>query len=174
MRAWLGASGIDPSSLDFEALEKFVDDLYVQNKLVNLTAVPREEAELRHLIDSLAVLGLMPIGATVLDIGTGAGFPAWPLAWARHDLKVVAMDSTAKRLRFIERHPLPNLATMLGRAEEVTQPGSFDVVTGRAVAPLGAHAEVSAGWLAPDGLFIPYRTPHEFRLIDEIDLALSV
>lgn len=161
VRAWLERCGLNPAELDFAVLERFVDDLYAQNEQVNLTAVPREECEVRHLVDSLAVVQLVPEGASVLDVGTGAGFPAWPLAWARPDLRVTALDSTEKRLRFIARHPLPNLSLLHARGEEVTQPEGFDFVTGRAVAPLPVQAEVSAGWVAHGGLFVPFRTPSE-------------
>lgn len=147
--------------LDFGALESFVEDLYVQNVHVNLTAVPKDECEARHVVDSLSVIGLVPTGASVLDVGTGAGFPAWPLAWARPDLAVTALDSTEKRLRFIARHPLPNLELLCARGEEVTRPEGFDFVTGRAVAPLPVQAEVSAGWVREGGLFVPFRTPSE-------------
>lgn len=152
---------MDQAGLDFAALDSFVDDLYVQNEHVNLTAVPKEECEARHVVDSLAILGLVPRGAKVLDVGTGAGFPAWPLAWARPDLQVTAMDSTEKRLRFIARHPLPNLELLCARSEDVSQPGAYDLVTGRAVAPLPVQAEVSAGWVREGGAFVPFRTPSE-------------
>ena len=172
VREWLPQCGVDPSGLDFEALEEFVADLYEQNATVNLTAVPREEAEVRHLVDSLAILPLVEGGQSVLDIGTGAGFPAWMLAWAKPSLRVTAMDSTAKRLRFIERHPLPNLELMLSRAEDVSVPESFDVVTGRAVAPVSIQAEVSAGWVRVGGSFDPFRTVHERTWIECLDLSV--
>ncbi|MFX8786206.1 RsmG family class I SAM-dependent methyltransferase, partial [Acinetobacter baumannii] len=79
----------------------------------------------RHLVDSLAILGLLPKNASVLDVGTGAGFPAWPVAWARPDLHVTALDSTEKRLRFLGRHALPNLELLCARSEDVVKPDAF-------------------------------------------------
>lgn len=68
-----------------QRFDAYLADLYAVNATMNLTRVPREEAELRHLIDSLLVAELLPAGAEVVDLGTGPGLPAWPLACARPD-----------------------------------------------------------------------------------------
>lgn len=126
---------------------------------MNLTRIPREEAWLRHFVDSLLFQDLVLQDAEVLDIGTGPGFPAWPLACARPDLKVVALDSNGKMLGFLRSQPLPNLEVVQERAEEWDQRERFDVVTGRAVAPLPIQLELSAPFLKVGGLLIPMRTP---------------
>jgi 16S rRNA (guanine527-N7)-methyltransferase len=126
---------------------------------MNLTRIPREEAWLRHFVDSLLFQDLVPQGVEVLDVGTGPGFPAWPLACARPDLKVVALDSNGKMLGFLRSQPLPNLEVVQERAEEWDQRERFDVVTGRAVAPLPIQLELSAPFLKVGGLLIPMRTP---------------
>ncbi|HZH99340.1 MAG TPA: RsmG family class I SAM-dependent methyltransferase, partial [Fimbriimonadaceae bacterium] len=100
------------------AFEQFEEDLYRSNAVMNLTRVPREECYLRHFLDSLLFHDLIPAGASVLDIGTGPGFPAWPLALCRKDLHVLALDSSGKMLGFLRRHPLPNLEVVQERAEE--------------------------------------------------------
>lgn len=138
---------------DFEAA------LYERNQVTNLTRVPREQSLVRHFVDSLLVSEFVPVGSSVLDIGTGPGFPAWPLACARPDLSVTAMDSAGKMLDFLREHPLPNLEVRQGRAEVVTAPDSYDFVTGRAVAPLSIQLEVSSGWCRVGGLVVPFRTP---------------
>lgn len=141
--------------------ERFLDDLYAQNRVMNLTRVPEDEAELRHLVDSLLFHDLVPHGSEVLDLGTGPGFPAWPLACARPDLRVTALDSSGKMLGFLRRHPLANLDILEARAEEYSVTGRFDVVTGRAVAPLAVQLEISARPCARGGAVIPMRTPSE-------------
>lgn len=126
---------------------------------MNLTRVPREEAWLRHFVDSLLFQDLVPPGAELLDIGTGPGFPAWPLACARPDLRVTALDSNGKMLGFLRSQPLPNLTIAQARAEEWGVREAYDVVTGRAVAPLPLQLELSAPPLRVGGKLILMRTP---------------
>ena len=121
--------------------------------------MPREEAWLRHFVDSLLFHDLIPQGSRVLDIGTGPGFPAWPLALARPDLQVVALDSSGKMLGFLRSQPLPNLEVAQARAEEWGVREAFDAVTGRAVAPLPLQLELSAPPLKVGGILVPMRTP---------------
>ncbi|RYG63615.1 16S rRNA (guanine(527)-N(7))-methyltransferase RsmG [bacterium] len=150
---------LDDEVLDrFEAFEAA---LYARNEVMNLTRVPREECWLRHFLDSLLIAPLLPSGGTVLDIGTGPGFPAWPLAVARPGVAFTALDSSGKMLGFLASQPLPNLEIVQGRAEEWEERDAFDVVTGRALAPLAIQAEVSAGLVKIGGAFIPMRTPND-------------
>lgn len=116
---------------------------------------------MRHFVDSLLVAELIPTGARVLDLGTGPGFPAWPLACARRDLNVTAVDSGAKPLDFLRQVPLPNLELLQARGEDLTRRESYDVVTGRAIAPLPIQLELSAAPCRVGGLVIPFRTPAE-------------
>lgn len=153
-------------------LEEFAHSLYETNITTNLTRVPREEFVCRHIVDSLLVIRFVPEGATVLDIGCGPGFPCWPLALFRPDLMVTALDSSGKMLRFLRQHPLPNLEVVQGRAEEIGWREHFDVVTGRAVAPLAVQAEVSLPAVRVGGLFIPFRTPRERAAIESFPVEL--
>ncbi len=141
------------------AFARFEEALYRANEATNLTRVPREECGVRHFLDSLLVAPLLPPGAEVLDLGTGPGFPAWPLARARGDLAVTALDSAGKMVRFLRSQALPNLEVLQGRAEEWEEREAFDVVTGRAVAPLAVQLELSAGLARIGGAVIPMRTP---------------
>ncbi|HYZ36843.1 MAG TPA: 16S rRNA (guanine(527)-N(7))-methyltransferase RsmG [Pseudonocardiaceae bacterium] len=118
---------------------------------------PREADRLwdRHLLNS-AVLGeLVPDGCRVLDVGSGAGLPGIPLAIARPDLKLDLLEAMARRVAWLQDViaelglPVP---VYRGRAEDPEvrhQLGSYDVVTARAVAPLGRLA----GWALP--LLVP-------------------
>lgn len=144
-----------------EALARFERALYEANRVMNLTRVPREAFMTRHVADSLLVSEFAPPGAAVLDIGAGAGFPAWPLAAARPDLRVTALDSSGKAARFLESVPLDNLTVVCARAEEWGAREAFDLVTGRAVAPLSLQLELSAGPCKRGGSVVPLRTPNE-------------
>lgn len=139
----------------------FEEALYQANQVMNLTRVPREEAGTRHFLDSLLFHDLIPVGSRILDLGTGPGLPAWPIALARPDLQVVALDSNTKMLGFLRKHPLPNLEVVLARAEEYGNRETFDVVTGRAVSPLPAQLELSAPPTKIGGMVIPMRTPKD-------------
>lgn len=121
------------------------------NERLNLTAITQpHEIAVRHYLDSLSLVPYLPADAkTVLDVGTGAGFPALPIAMVRPDLSVKAMEATAKKLMFIEHVAdllkLDNLRTLHARAEDAGQDSGhrahFDVVTARAVARLPALLE---------------------------------
>jgi 16S rRNA (guanine527-N7)-methyltransferase len=153
--------GLDLAHDHLDRFQAFEDALYKANQVMNLTRVPQQESWLRHFVDSLLFQDLIPEGSTVLDIGAGPGFPAWPLACARPDLHVTALDSSGKMLGFLKTQPLPNLEAVQARAEEWGVRDRFDVVTGRAVAPLAIQLEVSAPCAKKGGIVLPMRTPVE-------------
>lgn len=159
--AVLKGIGLDLTQDQLSAFEAFEESLYAANESMNLTRVAREECWLRHFVDSLLFHDLLPEGAKVLDIGTGPGFPAWPLAVARPDLHIAALDSSGKMLGFLRTMPLPNLEVMERRAEEWGVREEFDVVTGRAVAPLTLQLELSAALCTEGGMVAPMRTPND-------------
>ena len=115
---------------------------------------PREVPRLweRHLLNSAAIASLVPAGARVVDVGSGAGLPGIPLALARPELTVALLEPLARRVAFltecVERLGLERVTVVRGRAEEAPirrQLGGADVVTARAVAPL----DKLAGWCLP-------------------------
>jgi len=161
-------------SLNLDAVAAFEEDLYVQNAVMNLTRVAREECWLRHILDSLLIAEFIPKGASVLDIGTGPGFPAWPLALARPDVQVTALDSSGKMLGFLRRHPLPNLTALQQRGEELLLADAFDVVTGRALAPLAILLELSARPCRKGGIVLPMRTPNDLPEIERLSSVLGL
>jgi 16S rRNA (guanine527-N7)-methyltransferase len=106
----------------------------------------------RHLLNSAAIAPLVPDGARVVDVGSGAGLPGIPLALVRPDLTVTLLEPSARRVAFllecVDRLGLDNVTVVRGRAEEGPvrrELGGADVVTARAVAPL----DKLAGWCLP-------------------------
>lgn len=137
---------------------RLLESLKSANSVKNLTRVPEAEWEIRHLVESCLILPWIQSGARVLDLGTGPGFPALPLAIARADLDVVALDSNAKMLDFAIKMAIPNVKPLLGRIEDQAFCEQFDVVTGRAFAPLPIQLECSTKPLKVGGICLPFRT----------------
>jgi 16S rRNA (guanine527-N7)-methyltransferase len=167
----LESLGIRLDAGQIDRFEAFEEGLYQSNAVMNLTRVPRDECWLRHFVDSLLFQDLVPTKSSVLDIGTGPGFPAWPLACTRPDLRVTALDSSGKMLGFLKSQPLPNLEVVQARAEEWGIWDRFDVVTGRAVAPLAVQLEISAPCARIGGVVLPMRTPAERADIERFPAA---
>ncbi len=157
---------LELSDRQLDDFESFEEKLYEANKTANLTRIPKEECWIRHFLDSLLFSQFIPLGTSILDIGTGPGFPAWPLACARPDLSITALDATAKMLDFLRSSPLPNLTIVQFRAEEFYRKEYFDVVTGRALAPLSVQLELSAPLAKLGGFVIPMRTPSDHNEIE--------
>jgi len=164
--------GLVLTEAQLDQFSTFEENLYAANEVMNLTRVPREECWLRHFLDSVLFQDLIPNGATVLDIGSGPGLPSWPLACARPDLQVTALDSGGKMIGFLQRNPLPNLEPILGRAEDWKVTNRFEVVTGRALAPFGIQMELSVPPCKIDGMVIPMRTPSDEKAVREFDAEL--
>lgn len=134
-----GASALGVK-LDEDALRKLLrllDELDVWNERMNLTAIRERPQQItKHLLDSLSVHGYLH-GTRIADIGTGAGFPGLPLAIASPDMQFTLIDSTAKKLKFIDHVAalleLRNIETVHTRAESYRPKERFDCVLSRAV-----------------------------------------
>ena len=152
------------------------------NARFNLTAIRDLPGIIaRHYADSLLAEPLFPRRARVLDIGCGGGFPCLPLALARPDLRITALDSTQKKLDFVqhaaEALELKHFRTICARAESRTLRelyGEFDVVTGRAVARLNILAELAMPFLHTGGLLIAYKGAQGSEELAEAAHALQV
>ncbi len=121
---------------------------------------PREVPRLweRHLLNCAALAELIPDGASVCDIGSGAGLPGIVLAIRRPDLQVTLVEPLLRRTTFLDEavHQLGlgAVEVVRGRAESLHGSRQFDVVTSRAVAPLGRLLEWSMPLVSPDGVLL--------------------
>lgn len=132
------------------------------SKTMNLTAIKDERGIiLRHFADSLTVAQFLPPNTIVADIGCGAGFPCLPLAICRPDLRITAIDSTEKRIRYVnetaESLQLPNISGISMRAEDGGRREyreRFDAVLARAVAELPILAELCLPFARQGSVFL--------------------
>ena len=133
--------------LDAEKAELFYRlavTLTETNKSLNLTAVTDADGViLKHFADSLIALEEIPEGAKVIDVGCGGGFPTFPMAIARPDLNITALDSTEKKINFVRATAkelgLDNINAISDRAEALGRGAKrerYDVATARAAAAL--------------------------------------
>lgn len=129
---------------------KYMELLITWNEKINLTAITEpKEIILKHFIDSLTINKYVRNNETLLDVGTGAGFPGIPLKIYRPELNVVLVDSLNKRINFlnevISELNLENIETIHSRVEEFGKNKKyrekFDIVTARAVANLSVLSE---------------------------------
>ena len=145
-----------------DKFEILYNELVDYNEKVNLTAVTDPKgAVAKHFADSLLIEEYIPQGAALCDVGCGGGFPTLPLAIVRPDLKITALDSTEKKLRFValmaEKLGL-NVVTLPARAEEAGHDPEyregFDCVCARAVARLNILSELCLPLTRVGGKFI--------------------
>ena len=151
-----------PNQVQMQQFYRFTEHLLEVNAHTNLTAI-REPVGIvdKHYVDSLLAMHLIPEGSRVLDLGCGPGFPSIPLAIMRPDLEIVALDSTAKKIDFVQKSAeilqLSNINAISGRAEDTKLRkalGKFDVVVSRAVARLNILCELCLPYLKTGGSLI--------------------
>lgn len=176
-----------PVALSDDAIERMIDyavELVRTNEAFNLTAItdPRGVA-LKHLCDSLTAfwVGEWPQGAAVCDVGTGGGLPGMVLGIARPDLTVTFVDSSQKKLGFVERcmgRVGVQGRALHARAEELGRKPGFreahPVVVARAVARLPVLLELALPLCAVGGWFVAMKGPGAEEEIEESGRALEV
>lgn len=152
-----------------EQFMKYYEMLVETNKVMNLTSIVElDEVILKHFIDSLLVVKTIDMNKfhTMIDVGTGAGFPGIPLKIMFPHLKVTLLDSLNKRLNFlnnvIEELELTDICTIHGRAEdigrELNHREKFDVCVSRAVANLSTLSEYCIPFISVGGNFVSYKS----------------
>jgi 16S rRNA (guanine527-N7)-methyltransferase len=160
------------------ALERFAARVAASpHNLVSRRA--RDELRTRHVPESVALAGLLPMGAArLLDVGSGGGFPGMVLAIVRPDLDVHLLDATTKKTAFLQETAselgLDNVTVHTGRAEELARGplrSSFGLVTARAVAALDRLLPWTLPFLRADGVL--YAVKGE-RWQEELDAATDV
>ncbi len=173
-------------SMDFDGMydkfEIYRQELIEWNKSLNLTRiVDKDEIYIKHFLDSLSVFQCSYLSCSgecsVLDVGTGAGFPGIPMKIFMPSLKVTLLDSLKKRVSFLQDMSYKlnlELNCIHGRAEDIARQSEyrekFDVVVSRAVANFATLLEYCIPFVKEGGVFIALKGK---AYQDEIDLAKS-
>lgn len=175
----LNALDIALTNRQQEQFVKFYELLVEWNKVMNLTGITEyEEVNEKHFVDSLSLVQAIDVNKveTVIDVGTGAGFPGIPLKITFPHLKIVLLDSLNKRINFlntvIDVLGLTEITTIHGRAEDYAKQTEyreqFDLCVSRAVANLSTLSEYCLPYVKTGGMFIPYKSG---EIDDEVQQA---
>ena len=169
-------------TLSNEQLEQFLiyyEMLVEWNEKMNLTAITDfQDVMKKHFVDSVSLIKAYDVtkSVSIIDVGTGAGFPGLALKIAFPQLRVTLLDSLNKRILFldavIDKLNLSDVETIHGRAEDFAKPGKlrekFDLCVSRAVANLSTLSEYCLPFVKKGGMFISYKSE---KISEEFEMA---
>lgn len=152
-----------------EQFNLYYDILIQWNKFMNLTGITEyHDVIVKHFIDSLSIVKIIDMAnvTSLIDVGTGAGFPGVPIKIIFPHIKICLLDSLNKRVKFlneiISKLDLDNISALHGRAEEIAKRGEYrekyDLCVSRAVANLSSLSEYCLPFVKKGGQFISYKS----------------
>lgn len=178
------------SKLNIELSEDKIEQFFIYkdilkewNEKINLTSIVDDnEILIKHFTDSLTIEKYVPQNASVIDVGTGAGFPGIPLKIARPDIELVLLDSLNKRINFlnevIDKLDLKNIETIHSRAEDLAKKAEhrekYDLCVSRAVANLTTLSEYCLPFVNKGGYFVSYKSEKLDEEIKEAEFAINL
>lgn len=176
--------GVEIDDNAFERLDKYAEMLVETNKSFNLTAITEpDDVTVKHFADCLALFGMVyiPENAKIIDVGTGAGFPGLVLLLTRPDIKMTFLDSTKKKLGFIQNvldETGVKAEVVHARAEEAGQNPQYrekyDFATARAVANLTNLSEYCLPFVKVGGEFISMKSAASDDEIKSAENAIGI
>lgn len=164
---------------------KYYELLIEKNKVMNLTAITEfQDVLCKHFIDSLMIKKMIDFKekATIIDVGTGAGFPGIPLKIVYPQLNIILLDSLNKRVLFlnevIKELGLEKISAIHGRAEDLAKKSeyreNFDYCISRAVANLASLSEYCLPFVKIGGSFLPYKSGKIGEELKEAEKAIEI
>lgn len=177
--------GVSLSERQVEQFIRYYELLVEWNEFMNLTAITDfDEVMKKHFVDSLSLIKTYDVSKkrTVIDVGTGAGFPGLALKIAYPELQVTLLDSLNKRIKFlnevISQLGLTGVETVHGRAEDFAKPDKlrekYDLCVSRAVANLTSLSEYCLPFVKVGGEFISYKSEKISEEMENARKAISV
>ena len=178
-------AGLPLTESHFAQFQYYLAELTETNRHMNLTAITGSaEAWEKHFLDCAILLQKvqLPLGATCIDVGTGAGFPGMVLALLRPDLQVTLLDSLQKRIGFLEQTAaklgLANVRCIHARAEDGAKlpelREQFDMATARAVAAMPVLTEYCLPFVKVGGVFAALKGPDGPAEVEAAKKAISL
>lgn len=175
-------------SMDKETYEKFInykDLIKFWNEKINLTAITEDEQIIKkHFIDCIKIFKFSPLkeAKSIIDVGTGAGFPGIPIKIVKPDVNMILLDSLNKRINFlnevVNKINLKDITTIHGRAEDFSRKSEYrekcDASVSRAVANLAVLSELCIPYVRVGGYFVAMKGPSVEDEIKEGKNAVSI
>lgn len=179
------ALGVALNDAQRTAFRRYEDMLLAENRRLNLTSITTpDEVQIKHFLDSLTGLALLPAsaGLRVIDVGTGAGFPGIPLKIARLNLRLTLLEATRKKAGFVERLTdrlgLSHVHVIWERAETLSHDPAhreqYDVALARAVAALPTLLELLLPFCRVGGACIAWKGPRAEEEVIAAEEALAL
>ena len=177
--------GIRLTDVQKRQFDRYYELLIEWNRVMNLTGITEyDEVNLKHFTDSLTIVRIkdMENVSTLIDVGTGAGFPGIPVKIAFPYIKVTLLDSLNKRIKFlnqvVEELDLEDVVTLHGRAEDYAKKEEyreqFDLCASRAVANLSTLSEYCLPFIKKGGCFVSYKSADSDEEIQQSEKALDI